>query len=108
MATRKRWTPCSTTRMWPPSASSAPRASPALPTATATVMGAAYGSAGERCMAISVAVAVGKAGDALIERLLPRVRGLKVGPGTDPESEMGPLVTKTHLDKVKSYVDLGV
>jgi malonate-semialdehyde dehydrogenase (acetylating)/methylmalonate-semialdehyde dehydrogenase len=76
--------------------------------ATDAVMGAAYGSAGERCMAISVAVAVGKAGDALIERLLPRVRGLKVGPGTDPDSEMGPLVTKTHLDKVKSYVDLGV
>jgi malonate-semialdehyde dehydrogenase (acetylating) / methylmalonate-semialdehyde dehydrogenase len=76
--------------------------------ATDAVMGAAYGSAGERCMAISVAVAVGKAGDALIERLLPRVRGLKVGPGTDPDSEMGPLVTKAHLDKVKSYVDLGV
>jgi malonate-semialdehyde dehydrogenase (acetylating) / methylmalonate-semialdehyde dehydrogenase len=76
--------------------------------ATDAVMGAAYGSAGERCMAISVAVAVGKAGDALIERLLPRVRSLKVGPGTDPDSEMGPLVTKTHLDKVKSYVDLGV
>jgi malonate-semialdehyde dehydrogenase (acetylating) / methylmalonate-semialdehyde dehydrogenase len=76
--------------------------------ATDAVMGAAYGSAGERCMAISVAVAVGKAGDALIERLLPRVRGLKVGPGTDPDSEMGPLVTKTHLEKVKGYVDLGV
>jgi malonate-semialdehyde dehydrogenase (acetylating)/methylmalonate-semialdehyde dehydrogenase len=76
--------------------------------ATDAVMGAAYGSAGERCMAISVAVAVGSAGDALIERLMPRVRGLKVGPGTDPESEMGPLVTKQHLEKVKGYVDLGV
>src|SRR5882724_3138530 len=76
--------------------------------ATDAVMGAAYGSAGERCMAISVAVAVGKSGEALIEPLLPRVRGLKVVPGTDPDGEMGPLVTKTHLDKVKSYVDLGV
>src|SRR5262250_3918917 len=59
--------------------------------ATDAVMGAAYGSAGERCMAVSVAVAVGKAGDQLIERLMPRVRSLKVGPGTDPESDMGPL-----------------
>ncbi len=79
-----------------------------LEQATDALMGAAYGSAGERCMAISVAVAVGKAGDALIERLSPRVRKLKVGPGTDPEAEMGPLVTKAHFDKVRSYVDLGV
>jgi malonate-semialdehyde dehydrogenase (acetylating) / methylmalonate-semialdehyde dehydrogenase len=76
--------------------------------ATDAVMGAAYGSAGERCMAISVAVAVGKAGDMLIDRLAPRVRSLKVGPGTDPDSEMGPLVTRQHLDKVRGYVDLGV
>ncbi len=76
--------------------------------ATDAVMGAAYGSAGERCMAVSVAVAVGKAGDHLVERLLPRVRSLKVGPGTDPDSEMGPLVTRQHLDKVRGYVDLGV
>jgi malonate-semialdehyde dehydrogenase (acetylating)/methylmalonate-semialdehyde dehydrogenase len=79
-----------------------------LEQATDALMGAAYGSAGERCMAISVAVAVGKVGDALIERLSPRVRKLKVGPGTDPEAEMGPLVTKAHFDKVRSYVDLGV
>ncbi len=59
-------------------------------------------------MAVSVAVAVGKAGDHLVERLLPRVRSLKVGPGTDPDSEMGPLVTRQHLDKVRGYVDLGV
>jgi malonate-semialdehyde dehydrogenase (acetylating)/methylmalonate-semialdehyde dehydrogenase len=58
-------------------------------------------------MAISVAVAVGKVGDTLIEKLAPRVRGLKVGPGLDPESEMGPLVTKEHLAKVKGYVDQG-
>ncbi len=76
--------------------------------ATDALMGAGYGSAGERCMAISVAVAVGKAGDALMERLVPRVRALKIGPGTDPEVEMGPLVTKTHLDKVRGYVDVGV
>src|SRR5262249_47332053 len=71
------------------------------------LMGAAYGSAGERCMAISVAVAVGAAGDALIAKMKPRVQTLKVGPGTDPENEMGPLVTKAHLEKVLAYVDLG-
>ena len=77
--------------------------------ATDALMGAGYGSAGERCMAISVAVAVGeKTGDALIERLAPRVRSLKVAPGTDPEAEMGPLVTKQHYEKVKGYVDIGV
>jgi malonate-semialdehyde dehydrogenase (acetylating)/methylmalonate-semialdehyde dehydrogenase len=72
------------------------------------LMGAAYGSAGERCLAVSVAVAVGQAGDALLERLKPRVEALKVGPSLDPESEMGPLVTREHLAKVKGYVDLGV
>ncbi|OYW43867.1 MAG: methylmalonate-semialdehyde dehydrogenase (CoA acylating) [Azorhizobium sp. 12-66-6] len=72
------------------------------------LMGAGYGSAGERCMAVSVAVAVGGIGDALMERLEPRVRALKVGPGNDPASEMGPLVTKEHLAKVRGYVDLGV
>ncbi len=72
------------------------------------LMGAAYGSAGERCMAVSVAVAVGDAGDRLIEKLAPRVRALKVGPGNDPESEMGPLVTAEHKAKVSGYVDQGV
>jgi malonate-semialdehyde dehydrogenase (acetylating)/methylmalonate-semialdehyde dehydrogenase len=77
--------------------------------ATDALMGAGYGSAGERCMAISVAVAIGdKIGDTLIEKLAPRVRGLKVAPGTDPEADMGPLVTKQHFEKVKGYVDLGV
>ncbi|HVI90179.1 MAG TPA: CoA-acylating methylmalonate-semialdehyde dehydrogenase [Dongiaceae bacterium] len=77
--------------------------------ATDALMGAGYGSAGERCMAVSVAVAVGdKVGDTLIEKLSPRVRGMKVAPGTDPEADMGPLVTKQHFDKVKGYVDLGV
>ncbi len=79
-----------------------------LDQATDALMGAAYGSAGERCMAVSVAVAVGGVGDRLLDKLVPRVRALKVGPGTDPEAEMGPLVTAAHLAKVSSYVDLGV
>ena len=72
------------------------------------LMGAAYGSAGERCMAQSVAVAVGGIGDELVEKLSKKVEALKVGPGLDKNSEMGPLVTKEHLKKVKGYVDLGV
>ena len=72
------------------------------------LIGAGYGSAGERCMALSVAVAVGDVGDKLIEKLTPRVQSLKVGPGTDPEVEMGPLISKQHLDKVTSFVDRGV
>ena len=72
------------------------------------LMGAAYGSAGERCMAQSVAVAVGDIGDELVARLSKKAEALKVGPGMDKTSEMGPLVTKEHLKKVKSYVDLGV
>ena len=75
---------------------------------TDALIGAGYGAAGERCMAISVAVAVGDVGDKLIEKLAPRVQKLKVGPGLDPQSEMGPLVTRQHLDKVKGYVDTGV
>jgi malonate-semialdehyde dehydrogenase (acetylating)/methylmalonate-semialdehyde dehydrogenase len=72
------------------------------------LMGAAYGSAGERCMAQSVAVAVGDIGDKLVRKLSEKVNALKVGPGMDSNSEMGPLVTKEHLEKVKSYVDIGV
>jgi malonate-semialdehyde dehydrogenase (acetylating)/methylmalonate-semialdehyde dehydrogenase len=73
------------------------------------LIGAGYGSAGERCMAISVAVPVGqKTADELVRRLIPRVESLKVGPSTDAGADYGPLVTKAHLDKVKSYVDLGV
>ena len=71
------------------------------------LMGAAYGSAGERCMAISVAVAVGDAGDQLIDLLKPKVEALKIGPGTDNDMDMGPLVTAAHLNKVKGYVDIG-
>ena len=72
------------------------------------LIGAAYGSAGERCMAISVAVAVGAVGDDLVQALARRVRTLKVGPGTEPAMEMGPLVTRQHRDKVVGYVDSGV
>jgi malonate-semialdehyde dehydrogenase (acetylating)/methylmalonate-semialdehyde dehydrogenase len=79
-----------------------------LEQATDALIGSAYGSAGERCMAISIAVAVGKAAEPLMAKLEPRVRALKVGPGTDPEAEMGPLVTRQHLEKVSGYVDLGV
>jgi malonate-semialdehyde dehydrogenase (acetylating) / methylmalonate-semialdehyde dehydrogenase len=79
-----------------------------LDQATDALMGAAYGSAGERCMAVSVAVAVGGVGDKLMDKLVPRVRALKIGPGSDAEAEMGPLVTRQHLDRVRSYVDLGI
>jgi malonate-semialdehyde dehydrogenase (acetylating)/methylmalonate-semialdehyde dehydrogenase len=79
-----------------------------LDQAVDALMGAAYGSAGERCMAISVAVAVGDVADVLVERLAARATALRVGPGTDEQAEMGPLVTRTHLDKVRGYVDAGV
>jgi malonate-semialdehyde dehydrogenase (acetylating)/methylmalonate-semialdehyde dehydrogenase len=74
------------------------------------LMGAAYGSAGERCMAISVAVAVGpdSFADTLVRKLAERVRALEIGPGTTPGVEMGPLVTAEHRARVRSYVDLGV
>ncbi|MBB5206907.1 CoA-acylating methylmalonate-semialdehyde dehydrogenase [Chiayiivirga flava] len=73
------------------------------------LMGAGYGSAGERCMAISVAVAVGDAvADALVAKLAPRVRALKIGNGMTSGMDMGPLVTAAHRDRVRGYVDLGV
>jgi malonate-semialdehyde dehydrogenase (acetylating)/methylmalonate-semialdehyde dehydrogenase len=73
------------------------------------LIGAGYGSAGERCMAISVAVPVGeKTADALVEKLIPRVESLKVGPSTDPGADFGPLVTKEAVARVKGYVDTGV
>jgi len=77
--------------------------------AAEALMGAAYGSAGERCMAISVAVPVtDRTANELIEAMVPKIKKLKVGPSTDNASEMGPLVTREHRDKVKGYVDLGV
>ena len=79
-----------------------------LDQAADALMGAGYGSAGERCMAVSVAVPVGaKTADALIAKLKPRVQSLKIGPATDTSAEMGPLVTATHRDKVSSYIDAG-
>src|SRR5213595_433329 len=73
------------------------------------LVGAGYGSAGERCMAVSVAVPVGKkTADVLVEKLIPRIENLKVGPSTDAQADLGPMVTKAHLNKVKNYVDLGV
>lgn len=73
------------------------------------LIGASYGSAGERCMAISVAVPVGRdTADRLVEQLVPRVRGLKVGPAHDPEADYGPLVTRAALDRVTSYVESGL
>ncbi|APR97388.1 methylmalonate-semialdehyde dehydrogenase [Pandoraea thiooxydans] len=79
-----------------------------LDQAVDALMGAAYGSAGERCMAISVAVAVGHVADALVERLVPRVKALCVAPGTDARAEMGPLVTGAHKAKVEGYIAKGV
>ncbi|MGE3064723.1 MAG: CoA-acylating methylmalonate-semialdehyde dehydrogenase [Hyphomicrobiaceae bacterium] len=73
------------------------------------LMGAGYGSAGERCMAVSVAVPVGKStADALVQKLIPRVESLKIGPSTSGDADFGPLVTAQHLEKVKGYVDLGI
>ena len=68
---------------------------------------AGYGSAGERCMAIATVVAVGDVADPLVEAIAKRLPKIKVGPGSDPEAEMGPLVTKQHRDKVASYLDSG-
>jgi len=68
---------------------------------------AGYGSAGERCMAVSVVVAVGGVGDRIVEAIRERLPKIKLGPGSDPESEMGPLVTKEHRDRVASYLDSG-
>lgn len=79
-----------------------------LDMAANALMGAAFGSAGERCMAISVAVPVTDAvADALIEKLIPKIEALKVGPATDSSTDMGPLVTKQHLEKVHGYIDSG-
>jgi malonate-semialdehyde dehydrogenase (acetylating)/methylmalonate-semialdehyde dehydrogenase len=66
---------------------------------------AAYGSAGERCMAISQVIAVGSVADPLIDAIKARIPKVKVGDGLDPESEMGPLITEAHRDKVASYVE---
>ena len=79
-----------------------------LDMAANALMGAAYGSAGERCMAISVAVPVtDRIADALIAKLAPKVEALRIGPASDRSAEMGPLVTAEHLAKVRGYIDRG-
>jgi malonate-semialdehyde dehydrogenase (acetylating)/methylmalonate-semialdehyde dehydrogenase len=78
-----------------------------LDMAADAAVSAAYGSAGERCMAISAVVTVGDIGDDFIRAVKERLPKVKVGPGTDPENEMGPLITREHRDKVASYLDTG-
>jgi len=73
-----------------------------------SAVGAAYGSTGQRCMAVSTIVAVGDAADRLVDEVRERVDALKVGPGSDPDAEMGPLVTGAHRDKVASYIEEGL
>jgi malonate-semialdehyde dehydrogenase (acetylating)/methylmalonate-semialdehyde dehydrogenase len=79
-----------------------------LDQAADALVGAAFGAAGERCMAISVAVAVGDIAEPLMERILERAKKLKVRPGTDPEADLGPLITAAHADKVRGYIKTGV
>jgi betaine-aldehyde dehydrogenase len=78
-----------------------------LDQAADALVGAGYGSAGERCMAISVAVAVGGIGDALVDKIAARIRKLEVNDGTAPRAEMGPLVTAAHRQRVLQYIDTG-
>ena len=77
-----------------------------IDSAADAAISAAYGSAGERCMAISVVVAVGSAGDPIVDAIEARLDKVKIGPGTDPDNEMGPLITREHRDKVASYLDV--
>jgi len=79
-----------------------------LDQAVNALMGSAFGSAGERCMAISVAVAVGDVADSLVEKLAPRVRALKLGSGEDQTAEMGPVVTAAHRARISDYIDSGI
>jgi malonate-semialdehyde dehydrogenase (acetylating)/methylmalonate-semialdehyde dehydrogenase len=79
-----------------------------LDQAVDALIGAAYGSAGERCMAISVAVAVGNVADALIAKIAERASAIKVAPGDAKGAEMGPVVTQAHLDKIRGYVESGL
>ncbi len=72
------------------------------------IMGAAFGSAGERCMAVSVAVAVGDIGDKLVDQINDKAQSLKVAPWTDDQAQMGPVISKEHKDKIESYIDSGV
>src|SRR5690606_33031593 len=79
-----------------------------LEQAVDALMGAAYGSAGERCMAVSVAVAVGNAADKLVEALIPRVRKLKIANGMEQDAEMGRVITAEHETRIEKYIEAGV
>ena len=70
------------------------------------IMGAAFGSAGERCMAVSVAVAVGDIGDKLVDQINDKAQSLKVAPWTDDQAQMGPVISKEHKDKIENYIFL--
>ena len=72
------------------------------------IVGAAYGSAGERCMAVSVAVAIGDVADELVSKIHKNIQKLKVAPWTDSESDMGPVISKEHLEKIENYISVGV
>jgi len=78
-----------------------------LETAADAAVSAGYGAAGERCMAVSVVVAVGSVADPLVEAIRSRLDKVKIGPGIEPESEMGPLITREHRDRVAGYIDIG-
>ncbi len=78
-----------------------------LDLAADAAVSAAYGSAGERCMAVSVVVAVGDVGDPLVDAIRVRMDKLRIGPGDDPDSEMGPLITREHRDRVAGYIGIG-
>jgi len=80
-----------------------------IPNAVNALMGAAYGSCGERCMAVPLVVAVGDAtADAMVQGLSAEIANMKVGPGSDDGNDMGPLVTQPHLEKVRSFIEAGV
>jgi malonate-semialdehyde dehydrogenase (acetylating)/methylmalonate-semialdehyde dehydrogenase len=79
-----------------------------LDLAVESLIGAAYGSAGERCMAVSVVVAVGQVAETLVARLCERARRLVIGPGLQPGVDLGPLVTSAHRDRVRGYIEAGV
>ncbi|MGY0232293.1 CoA-acylating methylmalonate-semialdehyde dehydrogenase [Longispora urticae] len=76
-----------------------------VPAAADAAVSAGFGSAGERCMAVSVVVAVGSVGDTLVDAIAARIRQIKVGPASDPDAEMGPLISREHRDKVAGYLD---
>ena len=79
-----------------------------LDQAVSGIIGAAYGSAGERCMAVSVAVAVGDIADELVNKIHIESQKLKVAPWTDSDSNMGPVISKEHMDKIENYISIGV